>query len=446
MKALALGIGLAGTVAIAGPAAAMPIKQVTSPGGIHAWLVEDHQTKVIALDFAIRCGAACDPADKRGLSMFTLGLLDEGAGSLDSGQYQGRLADLAASIDFNAGEDWLSGGVSTLVPSRDEVFDLLRLGLTEPRFDAPAVDRVRAEMNQLIEAQLEKPDAVAGHLFLQQEFPGHPYGAWVTGSKATVAKITTDDLRRFAKTRLGRDGLLVSVVGDIAEAQLGPLLDKTFGALPAHTGEAETVAEMVPAATASIVLAKRQNPQTVITFGQPGPCVHDKDYFAARLVLHILGGGAFTARLEQEVREKRGLAYGIGAQLADRLHACFIEGRAGTQNARVAETIEIVRQQWAKMRDDGPSEAELRDAKTYLNGSYTIGLDSSGAIAQRLLGLQEEGLGPDYFEERPKLINAVTIADAKRVAKALIDPSKLLFAVVGAPQGITPDKTVDGAE
>ncbi len=428
------------------PAGAMTIQDVTSPRGIHAWLVENHSSQVISLNFAIRCGAACDPPDKRGLSMLAMGLLDEGAGPYDSGQYQGRLADLSAEIDFNLSDDWLDGTVQTLSPDRDEVFDLLRLGLTQPRFDAPAVARVKAEMDQIIEGQLERPEALAGHIFAATEFPGHPYGAWISGTKESMTRIGPDDLHAFVKTRLGLDGLLIAVVGDITPDDLRTLLDKTFGDLPAKTEGAIVPPDVTPSAPGEIVLAKRTNPQSVVRFGQPGLAVHDKDYYIARVVDHVLGGGTFTAWLEQEVREKRGLAYGVSCQLVDNEHADYIEGRVGTQNGKVAETIEIIRQQWAKMRDQGPGEAELKDAKAFLNGSYTIGLDSSAAISGRLLGLRKEGLGIDYFERRPKLIDAVTLEDARRVARQLLDPSKLLFAVVGDPVGLKPDKTVDPGE
>jgi len=433
-------------LAFAVPAKAITIQDVTSPGGIHAWLVEDHTTKVVSLDFAIRCGAACDRADKRGLSLLTMGLLNEGAGTMDSGQYQGRLADLAAEVDFDASEDWLSGSVQTLSPSRDEVFDLLRLGLVEPRFDKPAVDRVKAEVDQVIEAQQQKPNSLAAHLFDGIEFPGHPYSAWTTGSKDSVAGITAEDLHRFVHTRLGRDGLIVAAVGDIDPETLKTLLDKTFGGLPAKTEGAIVPLDVKPAASAQLVVTKRPDPQSVVFFGQPGIAVSDKDYYVARVVAHVLAGGGFSARLEQEVREKRGLAYGVTAAVYNRLHADYIAGEAGTQNGRVAETIDIIRQQWARMRDGGPTQAELDDAKTYLNGSYTIGLDSSTAIAGRLLGLQEEGLPIDYFDRRPKLIGAVTLADARRVSKSLLDPAKLVFAVVGDPQGLKPDKTIDSAD
>jgi zinc protease len=426
-----------------GPAFAMKIQQVTSAGGIHAWLVEDHASKVISLSFGFRCGAACDPADKRGLSLFAMSLLNEGAGSYDSGAYQGKLADLSAAVSFDVGDDWLTGGVETLAPTRDEVFELLRLALVEPRFDAPAVERIRAEIGQAIESQEQDPDELAGHVFMETEFPGLPYGAWLTGTAQDVAKLGAADFREFVTHRLGRDGLLVSVVGDISADELKPLLDKTFGGLPATTTEAVVPADVAAAAPGGVVLAKRPEPQSVVRFGQPGIAIRDKDYYVARVVDHVLGGGGFTARLEQEVREKRGLAYGITTQLVDRLHSDFILGEVGTQNGKVADTIDIVREQWAKMRDSGPTQSEVDNAKAYLNGSYTIGLNSSGAIAQRLQGLQEQGLGPDYFERRPALINAVTLDDAKRVAHALLDPSRLVFAVVGEPANLKPDKIVD---
>ncbi len=438
--ALALFLGLA-----AAPAGAVTVETVTSPGGITAWLVEDHTQKVISLDFSMEGGAASDPKDKTGLATFVMGLLDEGAGPYDSGQYQGRLEDLSASVSFNASEDRLRGSLKTLSPTRDEVFELLRLGLNEPHFDPPAVERVRAEILQAIEGQQQNPDALAALAWFKAQFPDHPYARSSYGTKASVSAITIDELKDFARTRLGRDHLLVSVVGDITADQLKPLLDKTFGALPEKAVEPVVPPDVLPVDDGKIRLIRKQIPQSVVIFGEHGIAIHDKDEYAALVLNRILGGDPFNSRLGNEVREKRGLAYSIGTGLDHRDHVDLIEGDTGTKPSSTVETIDIIRAEWAKLRDHPPTAQEIDEAKTYIAGSYTVGLDSTGAIAGRLLGLQENGFPQNYFDLRPKLIAAVTSEDVARVAKRLLDPAKLTFVVVGDPPGLKPDIVLEPA-
>lgn len=426
----------------AAPAAAFDIETVKSPGGITAWLVEDHSLKVISLDFSIRGGAAGDPVDKAGLSSFAAGLLDEGAGPYDSGQFQGKLDDLSAEVSFDAGPDFIEGSLKTLSPDRDQVFELLRLALTEPRFDPPAVDRIRAELGQLIDGQAQNPDSLSMLAWLHSEFAGHPYERSRYGTKDSIAGITIDDLKAFARTRLGRDRLQIAVVGDITAADLGRLLDRTFGGLPATAAVPVEPPARAPVEDGKVLLVKKPIPQSSIRFGADGIGIHDKDIYAALVLNYILGGSPFTSRLGDEVREKRGLAYTIGTTTLHFDHADLLLGQVGTQNAKAAETIRIIREEWAKLRDRGPTAQEVEDAKTYLNGSYPLGLDSTGDIAERLLGLQQNGFGADYFTERPKRINAVTLADVQRVAKRLLDPAKLSFVVVGDPQGLVPDEVL----
>ena len=151
---------------------------------------------------------------------------------------------------------------------------------------------------------------------------------------------------------------------------------------------------------------------------------------------YILGGGGFSSRLTLEVREKRGLAYSIGTSLSPMDHAGLLMGSVGTENGRVSQSLDLVRAEWIKMRDDGPTPQELEDAKNYIDGSYPLNLTSTSRIARTLVQLQYDNLGIDYMDRRKGLIAAVTIEDVRRVARRLLDPEKLLIVVVGEPDGL----------
>jgi len=439
-------LGLALGALVARPAAAVTIEKVVSPGGIEAWLVEDHGQKVISLSYAFHTGGAEDAADKDGLTEFVASTLDEGAGALDSEAYQGKLEDLSSSITFEPSQDYFEGTVRTVSPHRDEVFDLLRLALTQPRFDAPAVARVRDEITKAIAARAEEPNALAGKIWWRTNFPNEAYGRPLLGTAKTVDGITIDDLKAYVQTRFGRNQLKLAVVGDLTPDELKPLLDKTFGTLPASVTEPAAPADAAPVDGGKLLLVKKSVPQSIILFGQPGLPIADKDYYTFLVLNNVLGGGTFSTRLEHAVREEKGLAYSIGTGLSNYDHAALMFGQAGTQNAKAAETIAIIRQEWARFAAAGPTDKELKDAKTYLEGAYALGLDSTLSIAERLLFFQTHGLPIDYFDKRKGLIEKVTLADAKRVAKAVIDPAKLAFVVVGDPEGVTPDQVVDPAD
>jgi zinc protease len=439
-------LGLALGALVARPAAAVTIEKVVSPGGIEAWLVEDHTQKVISLSYSFHTGGAEDPADKNGLTEFVASTLDEGAGDLDSQAYQGKLEDLSSTISFGPTQDFFEGQLRTVTPHRDEVFDLLRLALTQPRFDEPAVARVRDQITKAIAARAEEPTALAAKIWWRANFPGQAYGRPMLGTVKTVTGITIDDLKSYVKTRFGRDQLKVAVVGDLTPDELKPLLDKTFGTLPASVTEPPAPADAEPADGGKLLLVKKPVPQSIVLFGQAGLPIADKDYYTFLVLNNVLGGGTFSTRLEHAVREEKGLAYSIGTGLSNYDHAALVFGQAGTQNAKVGETIAIIRREWARFAAGGPSDKELKDAKTYLEGAYALGLDSTLSIAERLLFFQTRGLPIDYFDKRKGLIERVTLADAKRVAKAVFDPAKLAFVVVGDPEGVTPDQVVDPAD
>jgi zinc protease len=425
------------------PADAVTIDRVVSPGGIEAWLVQDHTLPIVTMTASFRGGAASDPADKTGRATMAVSLLDEGAGDLDSQAYQGKLEDLASSVNFDASMDYINAGLSTIKQNVDVTFDLFRMALTQPRFDDEAVARIRDDLVAAVARRNEQPRAIANRIWWKDAFGNHPYARPTDGTAKTLPAITVADLRQFVHDRFARDTLKIAVVGDLTPDELKLLLDKTFGGLPAQAAPV-TVPDTTMQEDGALLLVKKPIPQSVVNFGQPGIKRDDPDWYAATIVNHILGGGGFTSRLMTEVREKRGLAYGIGSYLLPLRETAIILGSVATQNEHVAESIALVRSEWQRMHDEGPTEEELKDAKTYLTGSFPLQFDSTGHIAGLLVQIQQENLGIDYLDRRNALIENVTLADAKRVAKKLLDPKGLTFAVVGTPANLTPTQVLDG--
>ncbi len=439
MSAALRALSVLALVLLAPPALAIEVQRVVSPGGVEAWLVSDRINPIISVRVAFRGGAALDPAGKEGLANMVSGLLDEGAGDLDSQAFQGRLEDLALRLSFDAGRDTLSGRLRTLTENRDAAFRLLGLALTKPRFDDEPVARIRGQIQASLRQDSEDPDFIARRTLFRTLFPGHPYGRPVRGSKESVAAIGVDDLRRFVRRRLARDNLVIGVVGDTDAAELAPLLDEVFGELPEKAAPAR-VPDITPRVTGETIVVRRPVPQSAVLFSQAGLKRDHPDYYRATVVNHILGGGGFTSRLYDQVREKRGLAYSVYSALYPLDHAALVLGSAGTANESVSETIAIIRDLWRELGRKGVTEKELADAKTFLTGSFPLRFTSSGRIASILIGMQLEDLGIDYLDRRNSYIEAVTLEDANRVAGRLFDADSLIMVVVGEPLGVVTGK------
>ncbi|HET6521213.1 MAG TPA: pitrilysin family protein, partial [Geminicoccaceae bacterium] len=390
--------GLATTLAQP-TAAATRIEEVTSPGGIRAYLIRESSIPFLSMSFQFKGGSTLDPAGKEGLAYMASGLLDEGAGGLDSQAFRTELEDLAIRLGFDAGRDDFSGDLRTLNENRGRAFELLRLALTEPRFDQEPVERVRSQILTALARRSEDPNTLASETWFEAAFPDHPYGRPVRGTPETVAGIAVDDLRGFVERRLARDNLIVGVAGDITAEELGPLLDLAFGDLRAAS-IAPDVVPTEPVGDGRTVVVRRPIPQSVVTFGHGGIARQDPDFYPAYVANHILGGGGFGSRLTEEVREKRGLAYSVYSYLYTNDYAPLWLGGVGTNNQQAAQSLELIRREIERMRAGEVTEEELNDAKTYLTGSFPLRLTSNDQIAQLLAGIQRENLGLDYLERR----------------------------------------------
>ena len=408
--------------------AEMAIQEVTSEGGVTAWLVEDYTVPIVTVHFAFRGGTVQDPAGKEGLSNLMAGLFDEGAGDLDADAFQERLDDVGAEMSFDARRDAVYGSMRMLAESRDAAFDLLRLAVTEPRFDAEPVERIRAQIATGIQRDMRDPNAQGREAFARALYGDHPYARRSEGTAETLAALTADDLRALHGRTFARSNLNIAVVGAIDAETLKGELDRVFGALPAEP-------TLEPVGKARLNLDQRVNhvyalPQASLQLVYPGVEREDPTFFATFLMNHVLGGGTFSSRLFDEVREKRGLAYGVGSSLVTSDHADMLAIGTSTRADRAQETLQLIRDVVRDVAENGITEAELAKAKTYLIGAYPINnLDSSTAVARTLLELQKDKRGIDYIERRAALIEAVTLDEVKAAAARLltVEPAVLVI-------------------
>ncbi|MCX2723866.1 M16 family metallopeptidase [Roseibium salinum] len=415
------------------PAQAVEIQRVTSPGGIEAWLVEDHTVPLVAMNFSFEGGSVQDPEAKQGLTRLLAATMDEGAGDLTSEDFQARMEELAISISFETGKDRFYGSLRTLTSTLPEAADLLTLAVNEPRFDAVPVERMKAQLSARARRNQTDPDAIAGRALADAMFDSHPYAHATLGTVETIEGLTPEDLSAHHGKLISKSALTVGVVGAIDAETLKPILDKVFASLP-EKSDLKPVAEVEPD-LGEEVHRELSVPQTTILVGLPGLKRNDPDYQAAYVMNHILGGGSFTSWMYEEVREKRGLSYGAGTSLSPYEHSALLIGSAATKAERAGETVEVMLEQFERMATDGPSEEELRAAKQYITGSYPLRFDSSGKIAGQLVALQNSDLGIDYFERRNAEIEAVTLEDVRRVARRLLTDREPTIVTVGPGQG-----------
>lgn len=421
-----------GLVASAPSAQATTIERVVSPKGIEFWLVREPSVPLVALEFAFRGGAAQDPADRPGLANMAASLLDEGAGDLDARTFHQRLEDKAIEFSVSAYRDNLVGSLRTLTENRDEAFGLLRLALTAPRFDDEAVERIRADILAGLRRDSTSPNELAGRKWWETAFAGHPYGRTTRGTIESVQAISVPDLKGCVRRMLARDNLKIGIVGNIDAPTAARLVDEVFGALSAKA-DLTPVPQAKPAALGQREQVDVDVAQSTLMLGGVGIARSDPDFIPAYVVNHILGGGSFSSRLYREVREERGLAYGVSSSLVPLKSTALFFVSTATRADRVGQSMEVIEAEIRRMAENGPTAEELAQAKSFLKGSYALSFDTSLKIANQLVLIQLDDLGIDYIDRRNSLIEAVKLDDARRVAKRLLS-GKMLATVAGRPQ------------
>jgi len=414
----------------------LDIQEVRSDSGITAWLAEDHSVPVIALQFAFKgAGARGDGKDKQGLSRLASNTMDEGAGEMDSQKFQKALRDDSITLFFNSNRDDFGGNLKTLTRNKDKAFDLLRLALTSPRFDADPMRRMRQSNQARIRHSLADPEWAAARIMNDRAFAGHPYALNSGGTLSTLENITREDQQNFTATKLARDNLHVAVAGDITADELRAALDGIFGALP----DKATLPETPPLKLQNkgqVYAFEKDIPQTIIQIMQPGIARNDPAYHHAQIMNFVLGSSGFGSRLTEEIRENRGLTYGIYSSLFTMDNFAGLSVNTSTANENTAQMQKLIREEWDQMKREGVSDEELQSAKTYLIGALPLSLTSTDQIAGTMLSLRLDNLPRNYLDQRTAIIENATREDIHDIAQNLLNDKEFITVLVGGINNI----------
>jgi zinc protease len=412
------------------PALALDVKSISAPKSEEVWYVSDHTLPIITMTVAVPGGSAYDPPDRPGLANFAAQLMDEGSANLRADAFQTALSNRAIRLTVTTERDYLIVTLVTLSGNAKDAFELLGIALSRPRFDADAIARVRAQILADLGQQDDDPTAVAEKGFYQTFFANHPYAHPPVGTSGSVSAITASDLRRFAATHWVSRGLKVAVSGDVDRITLTPLLKSAFGNLPA--GGPRTLPAVSRIGKSGVSVIPLTVPQPNAVFGLPGMLRSDPQYIAGFVANYILGGGGSASRLTSEVREKRGLTYDVSTSLESFRKSGFVLGEVATKRGSMKETVTVIRDALKDFAQNGPTDKELADAKTYLTGSFSLAFSSNLGTADQLSTFQRVGLSVDYVQNRNALVNAVTLDQVKQAARRLFDPSRLTVVVAGS--------------
>jgi zinc protease len=417
----------------AGAAQGRRVQTGVSTIGIPVWLVEEHATPLVALRFGLEGGSVQDPVGKEGLTAFLVAMLQEGGGDLTGRAFKTQVRAANAQLSYAASRDRITGGVVGLSSSFNPALELFRLAATTPRFDMDAVERIRAQFMARIDTQDAEAPQAARALWFAEAFPNHPYGREAGGTKASLASITVADLLQHHRRLFARERLRVVVVGDFSLTDAIGAVDTAFATLP-MTAQLQEVSKAAPRAKAQPAVVKRDLALSSAVFGLPALASTHADHQAALVLNHILGSGDFDARLVEEIRVKRGLTYAIRSSIvADRSIAIML-GQVSTRNEVMRETLDLIAAEFERMAKQGPTDEEVATAKNQLIGGLLLGIDGNAPLADALVGFWLDEHGDDELERRRDATASVQTSDVARVAKALLDPARLLVSIVGNPR------------
>lgn len=418
---------------------ALDIKRTVRPNGLTVLHVERHNLPIVMVTLLVKASPLDEEPSRAGLENLTASLITEGTRTRKALDISEDVEFIGASLGASASDDYTTVALSVLKKDVSKGFEILSDVVLNPVFPEEEVKRVKELIKGSLRQSEEEPSFLAARAFRKAVYGDLPYGRLVTGSIETVEAIKREDVAAFHSRYYRPNNSILSVVGDLSDDELGSLIGKFLSGWKSSDVPGRPPVQK-PAGEKKVALIDRDLTQANILAGHAGISRGNPDYYAVSVMNYILGGGGFSSRLMQTVREERGLAYDIHSFFTPLREGGLFEVGVQTKNASANTVIGLVNEELGKIRQEQVSNQELDDAKAYLTGSFPRRLDTSRKIADFLAAVEFYGLGTDYVEKYPGYINSVTRDDILRVAKQYLDPARLVTIVVGKQSEISVDK------
>jgi zinc protease len=412
-----------------------PIRVVT-PNGMTLLIVEQHSLPIVSVEVLVRSGSLYDPSGKAGLANLTAGLLDEGTARRSAVEITDAVAVIGAGLSVRASYDYVTTGLRVLKKDVETGFDLLSDILIHPVFDASEFKRVRNIILGEIQAEKDQPHAIARQAFRQITFGRHPYYHPVKGFEESLSEIQRADLASFHHQYYRPNNAIVSIVGDVTPQEAEALVHKYFGKWEKMTVALPEIEPSKPLQSKNIIKIEKDLSQATVILGHVGIKRSNADYYAVRVMNYILGGGGFSSRLMSEIRDNQGLVYSIYSSFSGNQDPGPFSVTFQTENGNARKAIGGILLEINRIREEDVSKKELSEAKAYLVGSFPLRIDTTRKVASLLPQIEFHNLGLHYLKEYKKLINRVTVADIRRVAKKYLHPDKYALVLVGRQKEI----------
>jgi predicted Zn-dependent peptidase len=414
-----------------------PMVERTLPNGLRLVLVEQRELPVVDLTLVVRTGSEADPAGKSGLATLTANLLDEGAGTRDALGIAEQVAYLAVRLSTGAGFDASQVSLHTTRATLDSALALMADVVLRPAFPEAEVARLRSERLTALLQELDRGPAIADRAFAAIVYGDtHPYGRAPQGTSEAVETITRDDAVGFWRTWYRPNNATLVIVGDLSPDEAERKAREAFGGwaradLPPAPRAADAPA---PRATTIHLVDKPKAPQSSFRIGGVGVARDTPDYYPL-LVMNTALGGAFTSRLNANLRETKGYTYGAGSSFAMRREAGPFTARAEIVREKSDSALIEFMKELRAIREPMPAE-ELDKAKRYLQLGYPDRFESAADIAAQVAALVPSGLPLSTLGAFQAGIGAVTAADVQRAAQRHLDPARLVIVIAGDREAI----------